>query len=186
MLAKAGDLILRRAVDLTAVDGVCKASSSDKSLLWQYFCGKEDLVRSVINEQAQTLLNQQRRELQAVTSVTDLDRWRDRLVAGNEPRNGAFGCVLGTLVSQLADRDEPYRLLLAGYFAEWQRLAAAALRRLQTRGELTHDANPEELATGLIAALQGGYVLARVSRDVDDMAAAIDMALSRIRSYTRR
>ena len=86
MLAKAGDLILRRAVDFTAVDGVCKPSSSDKSLLWQYFCGKEDLVRSVINEQAQTLLNQQRRELQAVTSVTDLDRWRDRLVAGNEPR----------------------------------------------------------------------------------------------------
>lgn len=143
-------------------------------------------MRSVLNEKAQALLRQQRRELQAVTSVADLERWRDRLVTANGRRGGAFGCELGTMVSQLADRDEPCRLMLAGYFAEWQRLAAAALRRLQTCGELGRDANPEELATGLIAALQGGYVLTQASRDVDDMAAAIDMALSRIRSYVSR
>lgn len=142
-------------------------------------------MRSVINEQAQALLSQQRRELQAVICLADLERWRDRLIAANGRRSGAFGCVLGTMVSRLADRDETCRLLLAGYFAEWQCLAAAALRRLQTCGELGYDANPEELATGLIAALQGGYVLAQASRDVDDMAAAIDMALSRIRSYVR-
>jgi TetR/AcrR family transcriptional regulator, transcriptional repressor for nem operon len=177
--------MLRHVVGSTAVEGVCQAGDLNKSQLYEYVCDKEDLVRSVIHEQAQALLGQQRRELQAVTSLTDLERWRDRLVAANQRRNGAFGCVLGTMVSQLADRDEPCRLLLAGYFAEWQHLAAAALRRLQTRGELGRDANPEELATGLIAALQGGYVLARVSRDVDDMAAAIDMALSRIRSYVR-
>ncbi|WP_197519447.1 TetR family transcriptional regulator C-terminal domain-containing protein [Mycobacterium sp. E2327] len=144
---------------------------------------EEDVVRSVINEQAQALLRQQRCELQAVTSVADLERWRDRLVTANARRGGAFGCVLGSMVSQLADRDERCRLLLAGYFAEWQRLVAAALRRLQTCGELARDANPEELATGLIAALQGGYVLSQASHDVDDMAAAIDVALSRIRSY---
>lgn len=141
-------------------------------------------MRPASHEQVQALLCQQRRELQAVTSVADLQRWRDGLVAANRRHGGAFGCVLGSMVSQLADRDEPCRLLLAGYFAEWQRLAAAALRRLQTCGELGPDADSEELATGLIAALQGGYVLAQASRDVDEMGAAIDMALNRIRSYT--
>jgi hypothetical protein len=37
------------------------------------------------------------------------------------------------------------------------------------------------MATDLIAALQGGYVLARARRNVDHMATAIEMALARIR-----
>lgn len=168
---------------VTTVAGVSHASGTSNAQIYQHFCDKEDFVRSVSHEQVQALLCQQRRELQAVTSVADLERWRDGLVTGNGRRSGAFGCVLGAMVSRLADRDESRRLVPAGYFAEWQRLAADALRRLQTRGELGRDANPDELATGLIAALQGGYVLAQASRDVDDMAAAIDMALSRIRSY---
>lgn len=147
-------------------------------------CDEEELVRSVIHVQAHALLEQQRRELQAVTSLADLERWGNRVAVG-ERRDGALGGVLATMVSQLADRDEPCRVMLAGYFAEWQSLTAAALRRLQAYGELGHAANPEELATGLIAAVQGGYVLARASRNVEDITAAIDMALSRIRSYGR-
>jgi hypothetical protein len=40
------------------------------------------------------------------------------------------------------------------------------------------DADPDELATGLIAALQGVYVRAQASRNVDHMATEIEMALA--------
>jgi len=140
-------------------------------------------VRSVLDERAQALLAEQRRELAAVTTVAGLDKWRDNLVAANRQRGGAFGCELGTMVSQLADCDEHARIQLAGYFTEWRNLAAATLRRLQTGGQLRRDADPDELATGLIAALQGGYVLAQASRNVDHMASAIEMALARIRFF---
>ena len=86
------------------------------------------------------------------------------------------------MVSRLADRDEHARIQLSGYFAEWRGLVATALRRMQTGGQLRRDADPDELATGLIAALQGGYVLAEASRNVDHMATAIEMALARIDS----
>jgi hypothetical protein len=140
-------------------------------------------VRSVLDDRAQALLSDQRQQLAEVTTMAGLDTWRDNLVAANGQRGEEFGCVLGTMVSQLADRDEHARIQLSGYFAEWRSLVATALRRMQTGGRPRRDADPDELATGLIAALQRGYVLAQASRNVDHMATAIEMALARIRFF---
>jgi len=184
ILAKADELIARLGVEGTTVDGICRASATGKSQFYQHFSDKEDLVRSVLDVRVQALLSDQRRQLAEVTNMAGLDKWRDNLVAANRQRGGAFGCVLGTMVSELADRDETSRIQLAGYFAEWRGLAATALRRMQCRGELRGDADPDELATGLIAALQGGYLLAQASRNVNQMASAIEMALARVRFFT--
>lgn len=141
---------------------------------------------SVLDERAQALLADQRQQLAEITTMIDLDTWRDNLVTANLQRDGALGCVLGAMVSQLADRDEQVRIQLAGHFAEWRCLAATMLRRMQTGGQLRRDADPDKLATGLIAAVQGGYVLAQASRNVDHTATAIEMALAHIRFFAER
>jgi hypothetical protein len=140
-------------------------------------------VRSSLDDQAQALLSDQRQQLADVTTIAGLDTWRDNLVAANRQPGGAFGCVLATMVSQLADRDEHTRIQVASYFAEWCRLVATTLRRMQTGGQLRRNADADELATGLIAALQGGYVLAQASRNVNHIAVATEMALARIRFF---
>ena len=68
------------------------------------------------------------------------------LVAQSHPQGVAFGCVLGTMVSQLTDRDECARVQAAGFFAEWRCLAGLTLRRLKVCGQLRRDANPDDLA----------------------------------------
>ncbi|WP_457144906.1 TetR/AcrR family transcriptional regulator [Mycobacterium sp. URHB0021] len=183
ILAKADELIARFGVEGTTLHGICRASAISKWQFYEHFSDKEDLVRSVLDVRVQALLSDQRRQLAEVTNMAGLDKWRDNLVAANRQRGGAFGCALGTMVSELADRDETCRIQLAGYFAEWRGLAAAALRRMQCGGELRGDADPDELATGLIAALQGGYLLAQASRNVNQMASAIEMALARVRFF---
>jgi hypothetical protein len=140
-------------------------------------------VRFVYDDRAQALLSDQRRQLSAVTTMRGLDTWRDNLVAANRHLGGALGCVLATSGPLVGDHDEHARVRLAGFFAEWRHLAAAALRRMQAGRQLRHDADPDELATGLIAAMQGGYVLAQASRNVDQMSVAIEMALARVRFF---
>jgi TetR/AcrR family transcriptional repressor of nem operon len=158
-------------------------SETRKSQSYQHFSDKKDLVLSNLDDQAQAFLSRQRQQLADVASIAGLDTWRDNLVAANRQRGGTVDCVLGTMVSQLADRDEHNRVQVAGYFAEWRRLIATTLRRMQTDGQIRSDAAPDELATGLIAALQGGYILAQASRNVDHMATAVEMALARIRFF---
>ena len=54
---------------------------------------------------------------------------------------------------------------------------------MQVKGALKPDADPGELAIGLMAALQGGYLLANTAHDVRPMELAIDQALEHLKSY---
>jgi hypothetical protein len=154
--------------------------------MFRQYSSTRKTLRSSFDDQAQALLSDQREQLADVTTIAGLDNWRDNLVAAIRVGGGTFGCVLASMLSRLTDRDEQTRSEVAGYFAEWGRLVAITLRQMQASGQLRRDAAPDALATGLIAALQGGYVLARASRNVDHMATAIDMALARIRFFADR
>ena len=48
---------------------------------------------------------------------------------------------------------------------------------------LFRSADPDRLAVGLMAALQGGYLLASTARDVRPMEIALDLALDHVKSY---
>ncbi|MGW3695846.1 TetR/AcrR family transcriptional regulator, partial [Streptomyces sp. NPDC005149] len=59
------------------------------------------------------------------------------------------------------------------------------LTRSGGTGVLAEDADPQRLGTGLLAALQGGYVLAQNAHSSEPMAVALDMALDHIASFAR-
>jgi hypothetical protein len=54
---------------------------------------------------------------------------------------------------------------------------------MQAKGALRPDADTERLATGLMAALQGGYLLSQAAHSASPMAASLDMALEHIESH---
>ena len=59
-----------------------------------------------------------------------------------------------------------------------------AIDRLKTRGVLRTDADSGALAGGLLAALQGGYLLAKTAPDVNLMRVAVDMAIEQVRAFS--
>lgn len=63
---------------------------------------------------------------------------------------------------------------------------ADALLRMRDRCELAPDADPVALAQGVVAALQGGLLLTQVTRDIDRLETALDMALGRVRAHCVR
>jgi hypothetical protein len=116
-----------------------------------------------------------------VTTLAGLQRWRDALVERNALREGRYGCPLGSLANEVADQDSTARDKLHDLFTAWQQLFEDLLRRFQRDGVLPPDIDVARLATGFVAAVQGGYLLAQTSRDAAPMAAAIDMALAHLR-----
>ena len=119
-----------------------------------------------------------------VESLRGLELWRDELVERNGLRNGAFGCPLGALANEIADHDEDTRKVIAAHFDVWLQLLTDAIEELKKRGVLTASADAHALATGLLAALQGGYLLAKTARDVRPMRVVLDMAIAQVRAYS--
>jgi hypothetical protein len=54
---------------------------------------------------------------------------------------------------------------------------------MKDSGVLRADADAGALATGLMAALQGGYLLAQTARDVKPMRIALDMAIDHVKAH---
>ena len=176
--------MFERGVASTTLADVRTASATSKSQLYQHFSDKNALVSEVIEFRAVALLAQQRRRLEKVESLRGLELWRDEMVERNALRDGAYGCPLGSMANEIADHDEDTRRIIATHFDEWLQLLIDAMDRLKTRGVLRADADSRALARGLLAALQGGYLLAKTARDVNLMRVALDMAIAQIRAFS--
>jgi TetR/AcrR family transcriptional repressor of nem operon len=182
IVAAAADLINVQGVGATTLDDVILASGVSKSQLYHHFAGKDALVRAVVDHVGERIIQRERDALGHVSTIQGLRRWRDALVQNNALRHGAYGCALGSLASEVSDQDEAARRAASQLFIEWQELLAGVLHRLQDGGALPPEASIDQLATGLMGALQGGYMLAQTARDVTPMATSIDMALAHIES----
>jgi TetR/AcrR family transcriptional regulator, transcriptional repressor for nem operon len=179
----AAELMYVNGVNATTLDDVRAATGTSKSQLYRHFPDKEALVHAVIALRGEQVLERETGRLAGLRSFDGLVRWRDALVEVSSLRGGAYGCALGSMANELADSDERARASLAGLFRAWEELLAAGLRRMQADGALGPDADPGRLAVGLMAALQGGYLLASTARDVRPMEIALDLALDHVRSY---
>lgn len=173
-----------RGVGATTLDDVLAASGVSKSQLYRHFAGKDEIVRAVIELTGERVIQREQNALEGVSTMAGLRGWRDALVENNSLQHGAYGCALGSFASEVADHDEVARRALLALFAAWRELLTAALERLRENGTLPPEAPVDLLATGLLGALQGGYVLAQTARDVTPMATSIDMALAHLESLS--
>jgi TetR/AcrR family transcriptional regulator, transcriptional repressor for nem operon len=179
----AADLMYVKGVHATTLDDIRAATGTSKSQLYRHFPDKDTLIHAVIALRGQQVIDRETQRLGRFNSFSGLVRWRNALIQANALQNGAYGCALGSMASELSDQDEQARTLLADLFKTWEGLIATGLERMQVKGALKPDADPDQLAVGLMAAVQGGYLLANTAHDVRPMELAIDMALEHLKSY---
>jgi TetR/AcrR family transcriptional repressor of nem operon len=180
IVAGAAVLMHERGVSGTSLDDVRAATGTSKSQLYHYFADKSALVRAVVERQVEQVLQAQSPELESLDSMAALRRWRDRVVALHQQVDCVGGCPVGRLASELAESDPAARAALLTGFATWQERLAAGLRAMQARGELGPDADADALGLAVLAAAQGGLLLAQTTRSVTPLAAALDLALDGI------
>jgi TetR/AcrR family transcriptional repressor of nem operon len=180
IVATAADLMRVRGVGGTTLDDVVSASNVSKSQLYRHFEDKPALVRAVIEFVGEQKITGERQRLEKVRTFAGLRGWRDALVEHNALQEGRYGCPLGSLANEVSDQDSVARRKLHDLFMAWQELFEDLIRRFQREGVIPQDADVAQLATGFVAAVQGGYLLAQTSRDVTPMASAIDMAIAHL------
>jgi len=181
IVATAAELMHVQGVGATTLDDVLRAGKASKSQFYRHFDDKPALVRAVIEQVGRQTIGRERETLQRVASLEELDRWRDALIERNAAQGGRYGCPLGSLASEVADQDPVARRMLEALFEAWRELFEGVIGRLQAEGILPEELDVAPLATGFVAAVQGGYLLAQTARDVTPMAFAIDMAIAHLR-----
>jgi TetR/AcrR family transcriptional repressor of nem operon len=166
----------------TSLEEVLTAAAVSKSQFYRHFDDKADLVHAVIALRAEETMAKQTERLRGLDSFRGLRQWGDAFVQRSALRRGAWGCELGSLSAELADVDEYSRTRLAQHFREWEALLSEAFDRMRDRGVLRDDVDTMRLAVGVMAAVQGGYLLAQAAHDSTPMEVAIAMAIDHVRA----
>jgi AcrR family transcriptional regulator len=184
IVGAASELMLDQGVARTTIEDIQAAAQVSASQMYHYFTSKDALVMAVIDYQEEQVLAVQHQGLDGLDSLAAMARWRDLVVATAGGLGCAGGCPLGSLASDLSETDPLARVRLAASFARWEAMLERGLAAMRDRGELPATADPGELALALLAAVQGGLLLAQVRRETRPLEAAIDTILAHIRDLT--
>jgi AcrR family transcriptional regulator len=185
ILEHAAELIYAGGVHATNNDKLRRAAGVSGSQINHYFPTKESLVLAVIAWQADRVLAFHRSDRFAgFDSIDALRDWADYYIAYQHAYQE--GCTLGSLASEIIKTDLDVHTELAGAFDQWRGIFRDGLARMQQLGRLDPALDPMSLANLLLAAFQGGMLLAQVAEDITPLRDALTSAIDHIASLGER
>nr|CTQ98776.1 Transcriptional regulator, TetR family [Kibdelosporangium sp. MJ126-NF4] len=180
IVTAAAQLMFERGVAGTSTPNVRDAAGVSSSQIYHYFADKSALTRAVIEHQTETILRGQNALLSKLDSFEALRAWRDFIVQLVHSLGCKGGCPLGSLTTELADYDPQARAALSDGFSRWADAIRDGLRNMVAQGRLTPDADPDHLSLAMLAALQGGLLLAQAQGTTAALEAGLDAMIERI------
>ena len=171
-------LFARQGIRDTTLDEIGALADVGRSQLYHFFASKSDLVADVISLQVERLIADLQPSLQAMSNADDVRGWCTAAVAYHESSQGPIRCPIGSLVYELDNDAADAQLALGAGFARWEAMLAEALRRVGANGCLAAGVDPALLAIGLLAAYQGGMLIADATGNVMPLQRALQAVLA--------
>jgi AcrR family transcriptional regulator len=165
-------------VRATTLDEIGAAAGVGRGQLYHFFADKADLVADVVGFQVERVISSIQPPFEAMSTADDVRAWCEAAVRSHASTSDPIRCPIGSLVYQLDADAAAARAALTAGFARWERLFTAGLRRVADNGELLAGTDPSVLAAGLLAAYQGGMLLADVRGDVEPLRRALQTVMA--------
>jgi TetR/AcrR family transcriptional repressor of lmrAB and yxaGH operons len=163
MLDTAADLFQTQGYHATGLTQLITAGGAPKGSLYFHFPGgKEQLAAEAVrlsSERTGALLETILRD--APDAVTAIDRTVEALASFLTESDFQRGCPLATVALDAAAESEPIREACAAGYSSWHEVLAAYFGAQRLSAERS-----DELATVVLAAIEGGLLLARTRRDL--------------------
>jgi AcrR family transcriptional regulator len=164
LLTATNESFRRRGYNGTSLKHVTAAADAPTGSLYHFFPGgKDELAAEVITTSgaAYRELFEAIADAAATPGDAVIDFFEGAALVLEES-DFIDPCPIGTVAREVASTNEPLRAATERVFQTW---VDAAATRLAEAG-IAHD-NAEQLATAMIAALEGSFVLARARRDAN-------------------
>lgn len=185
IVAGAAELFSERGVQGTSMEDVRRAVGVSGSQLSHYFADKDDLIGQVVLARTQDVVDfHGQPELGRLDRMASLRAWAELCWTQSGAVYLRNGCIYGALAGQLLEAGEPVLDDVAAGYDRWIGIFRDGLTAMRARGDLTDAADPRHLAVAIVAAHQGGALLAHVTGDGQPYHAAVSAALDHVAVFT--
>ena len=178
ILYAAAELFRRQGYTGTGIKQIAAAAEAQLGSIYHFYPGgKEELAERVIEAAGPYFAALVAAEMDAAPDepVAWVEAFFAGAAANVEASGYADACPISTVAMEVASTNERLRLATADAFEGWIEAIEGNLLRLGVP-----EAEALSLATALLAALEGGFVLARATRSTEPLAAAGRAAVSAV------
>ncbi len=176
------DIIAQQGFNATGIDAVLKAAHVPKGSFYHYFKSKEEFGMAVIDAYAERLKQRLQTFLDdpEVGPIARIRNFLENAMARLQQTSCTKGCLLGNLGQELADVNERFRSSLEAVFGLWKERFADCLKEAQTKGQLSSDMDPVQVAGFILASWEGAILRAKVMKSTQPMKDFIDIVFTSI------
>jgi TetR/AcrR family transcriptional repressor of nem operon len=158
----------------TSMDDIVRKSRVTKGNLYYYFASKEALGQAVLE---QMIAEQFESGSSVETTRPDeyiavMFRRAERALSDGRCKGG---CLFGNLALEVSDLHDGLRRTLDQAFTNWEQRVAALLEQGIRDGVFSPELDSRATARFVVATLEGGILLAKVTRDVAALSACASM-----------
>lgn len=174
LLVRAGlEVLTEKGFSATGIDEILRRVSVPKGSFYHYFESKEAFGAELIAQYASFFARKIDHYLsdQTLSPLARLHAFVSGAQAGMARHDFRRGCLIGNLGQEMGSLPESFRKQLQAVFADWQSRFARCLVSAQEAGELSRQADCEQLAAFFWIGWEGAVLRAKLEQSAEPLEA---------------
>lgn len=172
LLLRAGlEVLTEKGFSATGIDEILRRVSVPKGSFYHYFDSKEVFGAELIAQYANFFARKIEHYLSdpTLSPLARLHAFVSGAQAGMARYDFRRGCLIGNLGQEMGALPESYRKQLQEVFADWQSIFARCLVAAQEAGELSRQADCEQLASFFWIGWEGAVLRAKLEQSAEPL-----------------
>ncbi len=174
VLKAAMELFNVRGYHATSMTDIIAACGVQKGNLYFHFKSKEDLALALIGYARTEYLAYLRAHASGETALEKIHGVLDAVFVFHDRKNFIGGCIFGNMALEMGDTNLQFRGLVREIFQEWIDLLRRLLEEAREGGELPRETDASRLAQHIVACLEGGVMISRLTKDGGNMLGCVE------------
>ena len=167
-------LVNKNGFSNTSINDIIEATGVKKGNLYFHFSSKEELGLAILRDAADEFFQFLSDSFQGKTPMEMLSSFFDAVLEKHRKTNFIGGCIFGNTALEMSDRNPKFLNPIRSVFNTWVDRIANLLIEAQKLGELESKFSPHLLAKQIVASIEGGIMMARLTKNENDLKDCLD------------
>jgi len=167
-------LINQKGYAATSINDIINFTGVKKGNLYFHFSSKEKLGQAILEETRANAIRFLENELQGKTPMGKISNYLDAVFKKHKDKKFIGGCPIGNTAIEMGDNNEVFTRIVTQIFQHWKKIVSQVLTDAMLAGELKLDIEPHVMANHMVAVIEGGILMAKASKDENDLKNPLD------------
>ena len=174
LLHEATRLVHEKGFGATSISDLLAAVGLKKGSLYFHFASKRELGLSVLERARAQFAEFRSVALSGETPEARLHHFFKAVLSAHRKNGFVGGCLWGNTALEMSDSNEEYAKFVAEVFDEWIAQIEAVIVAGQAEGQFRADVSACQLASHVVAAIEGGVMQSRLRKADEPLRSVLD------------